>query len=180
MSPLPSCLACSHAQPTGVHQRRRRRATFSGTPACRAAQPEPLSRAARPRPAGGHARRPPSRDSGEAAPLPRSRAPARSHQTRARTDRRLPRAAWTASASTRTASSSRDAPNKRLPQPHCLQHLNAPSVLHRPLPREPLPRLLTPRSAPGLAGSPSRQSRESLKTPTRADSRVALNKTESL
>ena len=33
---------------------------------------------------------------------------------------------------------------------------------------------------PGLAESPSRPSRESLKTPSRAESRVALNKTESL
>ena len=33
---------------------------------------------------------------------------------------------------------------------------------------------------PGLAESPSRPSHESLKTPSRAESRVALNKTESL
>ena len=32
----------------------------------------------------------------------------------------------------------------------------------------------------GLAEAPSRPSRESLKTPSRAESRVALNKTESL
>ena len=33
--------------------------------------------------------------------------------------------------------------------------------------------------AAGLAEAPSRPSRESLKTPSRAESRVALNKTES-
>ena len=57
-------------------------------------------------PPRGRAHRPPS-CAGQRSGGP---APTASRQRCARTDRRLPRAAWTASASTRTASSSRDAP----------------------------------------------------------------------